>query len=134
MSKPNVSEGFRQKVKQFFGVKKGHVITSSVYEGPKPDELIFDQELLQVYIDLLVCNLSCRCIVESATCIQNVLSGSASCLEIQQFSNTHKQYIHEVLHIMQCAILFIFREMPIFEMCYLLSNERFQLQWMESYI
>lgn len=48
MSKPNASEGFRQKVKQFFGVKKGHVITSSVYEGPKPDELIFHQELLQV--------------------------------------------------------------------------------------
>lgn len=48
MSKTNASEGFRQKVKQFFGVKKGHVITSSVYEGPKPDELIFHQELLQV--------------------------------------------------------------------------------------
>lgn len=48
MSKPNVSEGFRQKVKQFFGAKKGHVIPSSVYEGPKPDEFFFHQELLQV--------------------------------------------------------------------------------------
>lgn len=48
MSKTNASEGFRQKVKQFFGVKKGHVITSSMYEGPKPDELSFRQELLQV--------------------------------------------------------------------------------------
>lgn len=48
MSKQNVSEGFRQKVKQFFGVKKGNVITSSVYEGPKPDEFYFHQELLQV--------------------------------------------------------------------------------------
>ncbi|XP_015768229.1 PREDICTED: tuberin-like [Acropora digitifera] len=47
MSKQNVSEGFRQKVKQFFGVKKGNVITSSVYEGPKPDEFYFHQELLQ---------------------------------------------------------------------------------------
>lgn len=47
MSKQNVSEGFRQKVKQFFGVKKGNVISSSVYEGPKPDEFYFHQELLQ---------------------------------------------------------------------------------------
>lgn len=76
MSKPNVSEGFRQKVKQFFGVKKGHVITSSVYEGPKPDELIFNQELLQVCIVLLVCFLSCRCIAGSKTCVQGVPSES----------------------------------------------------------
>ena len=48
MSKTNSGEGFRQKVKQFFGVKKGHVIQSSVYEGPKPDEFNFHQELLQV--------------------------------------------------------------------------------------
>ena len=47
MSKPNVSEGFRQKVKQFFGAKKGHVIPN-VYEGPKTDEFFFHQELLQV--------------------------------------------------------------------------------------
>ena len=50
MSKPNASEGFRQKVKQFFGVKKVNVISSSVYEGPKPDEFLFPQELLQVKI------------------------------------------------------------------------------------
>ena len=53
MSKTNSSEGFRQKLKQIFGVKKGHVITSSVYEGPKPDELIFHQELLQVGLTLI---------------------------------------------------------------------------------
>ncbi|PFX22959.1 tuberin-like [Stylophora pistillata] len=47
MSRQNASEGFRQKVKQFFGVRKGHAIPSSVYEGPKADDQVFHQELLQ---------------------------------------------------------------------------------------
>ena len=48
MSRQNASESFRQKVKQFFGVKKGHAIPSSVYEGPKADDRVFHYELLQV--------------------------------------------------------------------------------------
>lgn len=48
MSRQNASESFRQKVKQFFGVKKGHAIPSSVYEGPKADDRVFHHELLQV--------------------------------------------------------------------------------------
>ncbi|RMX59744.1 hypothetical protein pdam_00021002 [Pocillopora damicornis] len=47
MSRQNASESFRQKVKQFFGVKKGHAIPSSVYEGPKADDRVFHHELLQ---------------------------------------------------------------------------------------
>ena len=52
MSKPPVGEGFRQKVKQFFGGKKGNAATSCM--GWKTFGFVFHQELLQVntiYLD-----------------------------------------------------------------------------------
>ncbi|XP_032221463.2 tuberin-like isoform X2 [Nematostella vectensis] len=47
MSKQHSNDGFRQKFKQFLGIKKGSAIATSVYEGPKADELTFTNELLQ---------------------------------------------------------------------------------------
>ena len=74
MSKQNVSEGFRQKVKQFFGVKKGNVISSSVYEGPKPDEFYFHQELLQVQCKAVLLCVDARSILRYYKCVFSTLN------------------------------------------------------------
>ena len=48
MSKAHSSDGFRQRIKQLLGIRKGPAITSGVLEGPKSEEFVLHQELLQV--------------------------------------------------------------------------------------
>jgi hypothetical protein len=48
MSKTHGNEGFRQRFKEFLGIRKGNPISISIHDGPKTDEFMFTNELLQV--------------------------------------------------------------------------------------